>query len=288
MLRSDICELEVGGEVSLKYEVLPEWYHVEVEAGGKYELVWPGQDVDLWTWGSREENKDRLLIAGEEGLPKLVMPGGCRVAFEAEAEMVPWPGRKEIEDKWGFARANYEEIIWRAALARKTDLPRPVEVSERLPGTLNLVVTLDCPDTLLLAEDFKVKLTLTYDAPSSARPMTLHTYSFGAPYHLFLESRRDGLQCYRRMSSDDDGNQETRWELCDLDDGEIGFMLVDLPDREHRVSEDKRFVSLRPGETWSTTVKLHWPPDSLLPEDTKVGDVFRCQFNGVVKVDWWD
>lgn len=68
----------------------------------------------------------------------------------------------------------------------------------------------------------------------------------------------------------------------------MGIMIVDNPDSEIRVSEDKDFVSLRPGETWSTTSRLYSPSSSQLLDDIKAEDVYRCQFNRLVEIDWWD
>lgn len=94
-----------------------------------------------------------------------------------------------------------------------------------------------------------MKLTATYNAPSWARPITLHTYCLDPGSPFLKDLRRDGLRCFKRLSAD--SGQEAQWEEHCLDDGEMGFLIVDDPDREIRVSEDKDFVSLRPGETWS-------------------------------------
>ena len=155
-------------------------------------------------------------------------------------------------------------------------------------GAPNLGVRLECPDTLSLGSNaaFDIRHTVTYDAPSSENAITLHTYTLD-PASQFQMQERDGLRCYRRAS--DANGPEAQWPLCDLDDGEMGFLIVDAPDRSIRVSEDKDFVSLRPGESWSTTYRLHSPPSwPKLPDDLRVGDAFRCQFNGVTEVDWWD
>lgn len=35
-------------------------------------------------------------------------------------------------------------------------------------------------------------------------------------------------------------------------------------------------------------MRLYSSSSSMMPDDMKVGDAFRLQFNGLMEVDWWD
>jgi hypothetical protein len=94
----------------------------------------------------------------------------------------------------------------------------------------------------------------------------------------------EGFSLYRRYS----GGSEVPWEGCDLDDGcTPGFQIYDLPDQAVRVAEHDQFITLRPGESWTTTRRLQEKLWTLLPDDTRVGDSFLYGFDGAV-LDWWD
>ncbi|KAK4441899.1 hypothetical protein QBC34DRAFT_42917 [Podospora aff. communis PSN243] len=283
-------ELKPGEKLFVGMEILPEWYHTAVEVGERYSLVWPGAVVGLWTWGGREENKARCLTGKEEG-SGCVIPGGSRLEFVVKEEEERWPGREACEVKRGFRAANWEEWMWRIEeMKRKRGPPPPIGVEERVDGAPKLAVRVECPESLSLGSDaaFDVKVTFTYDSDdfSAGRAITLHTYLLD-PASQFGMKERDGFRCYRRHTSGD--GRDVQWLPWDDDDDDTCFLLVDDADRHIRVSEDKDFVSLRPGESWSTTYRLHWAPSgSNLPDDLKVGDEFRCWFNGLTQLDWWD
>lgn len=93
---------------------------------------------------------------------------------------------------------------------------------------------------------------------------------------------------------DDDGDGDS-WEECDLDGGNMGFLMVDDDDIAVRVGQDdQNFQCLMPGDSWTTSVPFqsdqydelsnYIPDDS---HDVVPGDRFRFRFKGVV-VDWWD
>jgi hypothetical protein len=66
-----------------------------------------------------------------------------------------------------------------------------------------------------------------------------------------------------------------------------GFLLVGEPDVAIDVSQNERFESLQPGESWVTSQLLHDKSGTVLPNDATDGEEFRYQFNGET-VDWWD
>lgn len=64
-------------------------------------------------------------------------------------------------------------------------------------------------------------------------------------------------------------------------------MIVDEPDLEVSPGQHEDFVSLRPGESWTTLRRIQGESWTLLPDDAESGDEFRYRFNGIT-VDWWD
>lgn len=70
------------------------------------------------------------------------------------------------------------------------------------------------------------------------------------------------------------------WEDCSPD-GCCGFRIVDDPDKQVSPGQHRAFISLCPGETWSSDVNMS------LPSNAEVGDTLRCQLTET-KIDWWD
>jgi hypothetical protein len=62
---------------------------------------------------------------------------------------------------------------------------------------------------------------------------------------------------------------------------------VDNPDERIKVSEHKDFVSLRPGESWTTRQTVQKRNYTWIPDDSVVGDTFRFVFKGYT-LDWGD
>ncbi|KAK3290263.1 uncharacterized protein B0H64DRAFT_427817 [Chaetomium fimeti] len=220
----------------------------------------------------------------EEELPKLVLPGGSRSGFVVETEAVPWPGREEHEARLGFTSANNAERVWRWGEAEKRRAPDPIKPSERVQGAPNLVITLDCPQALALHKSrpgsttFEIGARVTYDAPASERPIT-----------FAHRSAREGYELYKHHDLDE-GSDEQEWQTCEMDDDEEGYRIFDSdgPDIKVRVRDQSEFISLRPGESWTTTYQLQTTTYTILPKDVKAGDRFRYQFLGAANVDWWD
>jgi hypothetical protein len=59
---------------------------------------------------------------------------------------------------------------------------------------------------------------------------------------------------------------------------------VEGPDLSVPVAKHERFLSLRPGDSWTSSTTLE--PCALHP-DTVAGDIYKYQFKGSA-VDWWD
>jgi len=318
---SGFQELAPGGRCQLTCN-MGELYHKALVAGESYELLWPGCEAVAWAWGTMQENWEQEVRTSSGGvrwpgmevvgdLPRLVIPGGSRLTFKAEKEAVSWPGRAEHEARWGFGSANQAELYWQSEQALKRLAPDFVRVSEReyvIPPDISqtvansdnvlcnrpeapiLVRRLDCPPTLTLnssvvgSDTFKVRATITYNAPESNKPITFHTYDLN-PNRLFPRSQREGYALYKHHDLDQ-SSDEQEWQISYLDEDDMGsYAVFDAPDIQIHVREDADFVSLYPGEVWTATYELQTPHIIYLPSDAKVGDRFRYQFRGVLDVD---
>lgn len=119
---------------------------------------------------------------------------------------------------------------------------------------------------------FRVRVTyhgVEIADPASASPITFHTC-------IFEDDISYGL--YHRVRDEDE-----LWKYCGYQNVCMG--LGDSPDVEVNVANSGRFMSIRPGESWITTYRLHgyiWE----FPDDPQPGDVFRFVFSGAA-VDWW-
>lgn len=130
---------------------------------------------------------------------------------------------------------------------------------------------------------------MTYDAPASEKPITFRTCDLWQSGSIGLRSRREGYEFYRYHKLDE-GSDEQAWQVCEIDDEEEGCGIFDFdgPDIKVHIQEESDFISLRPGEFWTTAYQIQTPTDTRLPKDTKVGDRFRYRFLGATGVDWWD
>lgn len=116
-----------------------------------------------------------------------------------------------------------------------------------------------------------MRTSVVYEAAPESLPIIFHTAPFGSWY-----SPREGYRLYRRRGD--------IWETVEEDDG--CFRIVDEPDVAVNVVQDENFVSLQPGQTWTTLESLG-EGMGILPDDVIAGDLFRYVFKGV-EVDWWD
>ncbi|RKU46442.1 hypothetical protein DL546_006864 [Coniochaeta pulveracea] len=295
-----VQQLEPGAEVSYVAN-LPECYYKAMRAGETYTLLYPGEEILMWEWGTLteltgREIKKRAPAATTDDCPNPLISGGARITFKAVDEDEPWPDRAARLAKVGFDMANFEETQWREALRwKRAGSPPPMEETERVPGAPVITTTLSCPPHFSGDEDFSVQVTFTYEGvvgPSGAtepspRPITIHAWTLHGVYC----GRREGLRVDRWVKTEKDqrgdGN-DVSWEKCE-DDDEMGYLLVD-EDVAIRVGQDnKNFISLMPGEAWTTSDRIHnarWR-SGYIPENVAPGDTFRCRHKGIV-MDWWD
>ncbi|CAM1501516.1 Fc.00g035000.m01.CDS01 [Cosmosporella sp. VM-42] len=150
--------------------------------------------------------------------------------------------------------------------------PPPITPSERIPGAPTLSVSLECEKEAPLYGIALVMVNVVYEAPPESPPIIFHTYPF-----ISWWGPREGYRLYRR--------QGDLWKTIQNDT--TGFMIVDDPDVKVNVSEDENFASLRAGQSWTTSMPLEGRGYGMLPDDLKVGDVYRYSFKGAI-LDWWD
>ncbi|PVH79613.1 hypothetical protein DL98DRAFT_560718 [Cadophora sp. DSE1049] len=271
-----LWELAPGSETTFVV-ILPERFQKVLVPGEKYQLVWPGNEIDEWDWGTIPEHANQELKPRSTDYysqkPRLILPGGPSISFRAEEESDPWPMRAMRESKIGFAAANLEEEKWRLRQEKKKR-----EQEDQAPI---LSVTLNCPPEAPGSGIIDVEVKVTYEAmehdgDQPARPITFHTYPFDVS-----DSPREGFRLYRHRGGD-------KWEkYVSPEETQSGFMIVDEPDLEVSPGQHEDFASLQPGESWSTQRRIQGESWTTLPKDTDVGDEFRYRFNGVF-VDWWD
>ncbi|GAP90754.1 putative kinesin light [Rosellinia necatrix] len=281
-----LWELALGGHVSFVAN-LPERYYRVLRADETYTLLYPGIEDTMWEWGRMKDNLGARIKREVSFTPgqRLVIPGGDRVTFTAESEAQPWPDRARVEASDGFSIANSQEQQWRLNQIKR-GIPSPISVSERVPGTPALTVTIVCAVTVQQQGTFEVVMKVKYDGvvghanASHAPAIIFHTQAFVNP-----RDPRHGFRAYR---SRDKGRN---WESCELDDGSLGASLfVDGPDIVVSVAQEdmnRHFASLLPGEEWSTKLLLQGSDWSCLPDDSVPGDVFRYSFAGTA-LEWWD
>jgi len=218
--------------------------------------------------------------------------GGYHTSLQpGERYTMLWPGDEFTEWDWGTKQEHMGRELTgpstsgvrlilpggpHVSFTAEQSLPKVppfrVEPSDRHPDAPKLMAHLECPPALTLNASFDITLKVTYDAGKTARPITFHTH------HL---EGLETLRLYRRYGTD--------WVLCDFQsDGNMGFLIVDEPNVEVNVGwNGKFFVSLQPGESWSTTLNIESESWTELPDDVKNGDSFRCEFVGTM-MDWWD
>ncbi|KAJ5602049.1 hypothetical protein N7510_011583 [Penicillium lagena] len=228
-------------------ESFPQTWMDAMTTGGKYEIVWPGGDIRWWAWGSIVENMDRP----REVSLRAILPGAPRVTFTVIDEP-PAPV--------------YEN-------------PRPKWPSVPTPGTPMLTTSLHGPKQKVWNDEyFELTYTVTYngvrpfdssgDVQLTTRPIIFDAFYLIVPLEWAFRRR---------------GNQG--WELCQ--DPRVGCAMSSLmydPDGDVSVniSQDARWISLAPGESWSSSLEAN----ERLPSDQASGDTFRYQLEGQVIKLW--
>lgn len=137
-----LWQLAPGKETTF-VATLPERFQKVLVTGERYHLVWPGNEIDQWEWGTISEHADQELTSrsadGKSTKLKLNLHGGPSISFKVEEESEPWPVRAKREKKIGFAAANLEEEKWRQRREKtrkeqedRPSSPKPIEPSERV------------------------------------------------------------------------------------------------------------------------------------------------------------
>ena len=120
---SSFKELQPGAEIVLS-DHLHMHYQQKLVPGERYQLFWPGGEIDFWTWGTRSDSIGKTLKRREmDDLQhtRLVIPPSNRLLFVATEAPDSWPNRPETKSNAQFQAANRDELQWRRLRA----LPPP-------------------------------------------------------------------------------------------------------------------------------------------------------------------
>lgn len=112
---------------------LPDRYHELLVVGERYRLMWAGQEIQMWDWGTKRGFVGKELTSQamrEEKQPRLVLPASAGVEFTVREEAEPWPRRAEILAKYSLHTANSMEAQWRRE-QNPPPSPRPISPSQR-------------------------------------------------------------------------------------------------------------------------------------------------------------
>ena len=136
----ELCSDDVTPERAS--DTLTSNYQQLLVPGERYELFWPGAEIDMWGWGRREEYTTKELkcnsIRGEEEkLPRLILPATKVGAFTARAEDEPWPDRPKTKGvcDYRYREANWDEWRWRVeqeSIRNPPPSPPPMEPADRV------------------------------------------------------------------------------------------------------------------------------------------------------------
>ncbi|KAF2743860.1 hypothetical protein M011DRAFT_528815 [Sporormia fimetaria CBS 119925] len=284
-----LWELSPGDEARTRGSLTGNYQRL-MEPGEKYELLWPGAEISMWDWGSKKEHfgqELRVKHLRDDPLPALfLLPGTTPISFTAKEEREPWPGRPQVNSDWDYQEANSKEADWRREqdrLRNPPPSPPPRQESERVSGAPILSMQIECPSEWAKNDTVILTIKVTYKGVSGddkPKPITFRVQAFenGDGY-------REGIRMYRRQN---DG-----WINCPGDDS-IGWAIfegdpIPVAVGDESGSYSDQFVSLRPGESWSTRHRVQYGPHESrhLPDDAQVGERFKYVVKGAV-VDWWD
>ncbi|KAH5442398.1 hypothetical protein HBI23_132070 [Parastagonospora nodorum] len=260
----NLWELDHKGSFTIMSS-LPERYQKLLDSNETYTLLWPGANIALWEYGTVREHMGQELDDKDQ---PLLLPGGPHITFSTHTENEPWPDRAATEARIGFDRANFAEETWRYEQARAKDTFPRTSIVERSPGAPIFTLEIECPSTIRQDETVEAVVRVTYKAEASARPVTFHT-------NVFQDNNSYQTGQFR----------EGNWVNYDDDSG-CGYRIMDDPDVLVMVGQSEHFVSLGPGESWTTSQRLgvDWYG---VPDDAKDREVFRYVFCGET-LDWWN
>ena len=122
------------GEARRFVQILPDNLHKALIPGERYRLIWPGEEIFMWDWGTKRDWVGKELksqAARESKLPRLILPASAGVEFTVKEESEPWPGRAEYEAEFGFSAANSREADWLLE-QNPPRSPSPISPSQRV------------------------------------------------------------------------------------------------------------------------------------------------------------
>lgn len=112
-------------------------YQTKLVPGETYHLIWPGHEIELWEWGTRDELRNIKLKRRRDtgvGMPALMLPPAAGITFRAYEAGEPFPDREKYIESDGphasYDTANDIEQDWRDEQERRHEgPPRPCEES---------------------------------------------------------------------------------------------------------------------------------------------------------------
>lgn len=120
-------------------------YQTKMTPGEKYHLIWPGGEIDLWQWGSKEQLWDTTLKPRRgkglvENSTALVLTPAGGVIFKAYDADTPFPDRQLYIEEDGphasYDTANEIEQDWRYQqhedAVHTIENPEPISTAERM------------------------------------------------------------------------------------------------------------------------------------------------------------
>jgi len=122
------------GEARRFVQILPDNLHKALIPGERYRLIWQGEEIFMWDWGTKRDWVGKELksqAARESKLPRLILPASAGVEFTVKEESEPWPGRAEYEAEFGFSAANSREADWLLE-QNPPRSPSPISPSQRV------------------------------------------------------------------------------------------------------------------------------------------------------------
>ncbi|GKZ37083.1 hypothetical protein AbraIFM66950_008474 [Aspergillus brasiliensis] len=211
-----------------------------------YQLFWPGGEVYLWDWGSKDMNEMQMELKPRS--TPMILPGGAQCSFSLIEGSMPPPR----------PRASTPPIL-------------DLDPSTVTPGVPIFSLEIEAPSTWRVQDDWLVTWKLTYHGvlgDETPRPITFSV----------SDMKAWGLSCvYRR--SQDTGEWESWHSYCTA-----GYAVFEEENVPCTVGSSTAFISLQPNETWKQVQELESMLS--LPEDARDKEVLRYRFKGCKLTWW--